>query len=198
MKNLLLITIATMLFLGACKREPVTSNPTVTYHRLTQSQLNKTPYFTNPSFDTLTFLSNKGDTLIFKKLRTDTTWYYFRTQGAPGVTISEDYYQTLHNTYQTLKGNGKFEVRQELEIGSEIYFNFNNVNFEISDHQIGRTSYPTFREEFQINNKVFKNVLTMYQTFGDTSSNEAFLNQQYGIFYFKNKLINNSYILINE
>jgi hypothetical protein len=43
------------------------------YYYLTAEQLGKTPYFNNPDFDTLTFVSNLQDTLVFAKTKVDSS-----------------------------------------------------------------------------------------------------------------------------
>ncbi len=194
MKNLnlkttktLIYIIAILLLFGACKPEPIESNPTITYHRLKTEQLNKTPYFTNPDFDTLTYLSNKGDTLIFAKLKTDTTWYYIRTQGAPGVTLNEDYYQTLRNTYQTIKGNGKFEVRHVLndDISSIPYISivFNQFNIEFHEYTLAFRQFPTFVDSIFVNNKFYYNLTRYTLNDGTESIAITYINNPFGLFY---------------
>jgi hypothetical protein len=209
MKNLnlkttktLIYIIAILLLFGACKPEPIESNPTITYHRLKTEQLNKTPYFTNPDFDTLTYLSNKGDTLIFAKLKTDTTWYYIRTQGAPGVTLNEDYYQTLRNTYQTIKGNGKFEVRHaklsESGYNDNILITFNNEIYHINDNWYSKSFGYKYSLPFvDVNSTIYNNVIYVFSKLGDTTTNRMYLTIEDGCFYVKNKQSNDFWFLKN-
>ncbi|MFN4083640.1 MAG: hypothetical protein ACK4K9_08420 [Bacteroidia bacterium] len=195
MKTLIYIIAILLLFAACSKPEPIESNPTITYHRLKTEQLNKTPYFTNPDFDTLTYLSNKGDTLIFAKLKTDTTWYYIRTQGAPGVTLNEDYYQTLRNTYQTIKGNGKFEVRHELKniVTGVFYLQFMNSNYQIVDENIGATFSQSYIQFLTINGKEYRDVNALSQ--GNKIT--CYLNSIYGVFYAIDSTNNINWLLNN-
>jgi hypothetical protein len=194
MKNLnlkttktLIYIIAILLLFGACKPEPIESNPTITYHRLKTEQLNKTPYFTNPDFDTLTYLSNKGDTLIFAKLKTDTTWYYIRTQGAPGVTLNEDYYQTLRNTYQTIKGNGKFEVRHvkkgiayDRSLDDFVNISLNNINFFLNDYFIG-VNHKYIIDSIEFNKIKYYQVTRFFRNWTDSIAAEGYFNKDFGL-----------------
>jgi hypothetical protein len=199
MKNLnlkttktLIYIIAILLLFGACKPEPIESNPTITYHRLKTEQLNKTPYFTNPDFDTLTYLSNKGDTLIFAKLKTDTTWYYIRTQGAPGVTLNEDYYQTLRNTYQTIKGNGKFEVRHGIN-PNHIVYTINNISFTAHEVNVGYDRTTTFKDTITVNS------ITYLRTVRITNNvNYGYVNTNQGLCYVIDTITNNYLQLLNN
>ncbi|MFN4083638.1 MAG: hypothetical protein ACK4K9_08410 [Bacteroidia bacterium] len=201
MKTLIYIIAILLLFAACSKPEPIESNPTITYHRLKTEQLNKTPYFTNPDFDTLTYLSNKGDTLIFAKLKTDTTWYYIRTQGAPGVTLNEDYYQTLRNTYQTLKGNGKFEVRHskngiafDRNLSDFITISFNNFNYYINDYFLG-VNHIIIIDSIIFDNKKYFQVTRFFNNWTDSISTEAYINKDYGIFRIEDKILLNNWDL---
>ncbi|WP_414524349.1 hypothetical protein, partial [Umezakia ovalisporum] len=61
MKKALYLSLFVIL-LSTCKKDTSLPEPENFYYYLTKEQLNKTPYFTNPKFDTLTFISNKSDT----------------------------------------------------------------------------------------------------------------------------------------
>ena len=106
-----LIFIFILFFLVACKRDNSSGDLPDIYNYLTKDQIAKTPYFTNPDFDTLTFISNKGDTLIFAKQKTISSFYRTEITGCNGCASQYSNYQQLLNTYQTIKGNGKFEVK---------------------------------------------------------------------------------------
>ncbi len=105
---LILMTINLLVF-GGCDKH---SNPedVYKYYYLTPSQIAQSPYFTNSKYDTLSFFNSKGDTFTFAKIKIDTSFQIerFTDFGSEITTIYN--YQYLHNTYQTLKGDGKFEV----------------------------------------------------------------------------------------
>ena len=107
----LLSIIILILLTQSCVKENSTQsyNPQNYYFYLTAAQITQTPYFTNPAFDTISFASDKGDTLTFVKTKTDTTWYCERTTSNPDNN-DQNCYQTLYNTYATVKGNRGFFV----------------------------------------------------------------------------------------
>ncbi len=110
-----LFSIITLIMLtqSCTKNNDGCFTPKDNYFYLTTSQLNQTPYFNNPAFDTINFTSEKGDTLIFVKTFTDTTWYNSNGQGNPDCGYDQNYFQTTHNTYATIKGNGSFDVKHK-------------------------------------------------------------------------------------
>jgi hypothetical protein len=105
---LILITINLLVF-GGCEKH---SDPkeVYKYYYLTPSQVAQSPYFTSKKYDTLSFFNTLGDTFTFAKIKTDTA-FVKESSTEFGSEVTTYYnYQYLHNTYQTLKGNGKFEV----------------------------------------------------------------------------------------
>ena len=107
MKNILLSFFVLVNFIS-CKPEPIPDKHN--YNYLTAEQLAKTPYFTNPSFDTLKYVSNQNDTVVFAKTRVDSGWYRI-IDASPGNNYTVyHYYQQLTAKYQTIKGEGSFEV----------------------------------------------------------------------------------------
>lgn len=116
MKLKLLSIITIILLTQSCGKEeyPNVEHKT-NYYYLTAAQLNQTPYFTNKAFDTINYASDKGDTLTFVKTKTDTTWYCEDGSGNPNTGYDKDCYQTIHNTYSTIKGNGSFKVSHSKE-----------------------------------------------------------------------------------
>ncbi len=105
---LILITINLLVF-GSCEKH---SDPkeVYKYYYLTPSQVAQSPYFTSNKYDTLSFFNTLGDTFTFAKIKTDTA-FIKESSTEMGSEVTTYYnYQYLHNTYQTLKGNGKFEV----------------------------------------------------------------------------------------
>ena len=104
-------------------------NAVIFYNYLSDAARNQTPYFTNPAFDTISFASDKGDTLIFVKTKTDSTWYKEEIRGNPACDWDKNYFQILHNTYTTIKGSGTFDLRHSKKNNSgnidiiELHFN---------------------------------------------------------------------------
>jgi hypothetical protein len=155
-----------MLFMQSCLKEEYDKVEHKTnYYYLTAAQLNQTPYFTNPTFDTISFASDKGDTLTFVKTKTDTTWFCEKGSGNPNTGYDKDCYQTLHNTYATIKGNGSFDVEHVLRNGPYrkiLNININNNAFEPYDDQIGLIGYPTYKSEITILNKKYYSLIAIF------------------------------------
>ncbi|MDZ4669058.1 MAG: hypothetical protein SGJ00_14415, partial [bacterium] len=118
MKHTLLFIALLFLVFFSCKRNEdyCSKSMAITYKYLTAGSLERTKYFTDPSFDTIKFKSSKGDTLIFVKKNTDTTWYDdFHTYGVPGCgPYLDEKNQEITNTYETIKGEGVFKVKHSL------------------------------------------------------------------------------------
>lgn len=109
MKYILLYVFILVSFF-ACKPEPERIPDKHNYNYLTAEQLAKTPYFTNPAFDTLTYVSNQNDTVVFAKTRVDSGWYRV-IEFDPGVEFTKyHHYQQISANYQTIKGEGSFGV----------------------------------------------------------------------------------------
>jgi len=96
-KYSILIGLLVLLLFSCEKPDPNgCHNSVIFYNYLTAAARNQTPYFTNPSFDTLSFASDKGDTVIFVKTKTDSTWYKEEIRGNPACDWDKNYYQVLH------------------------------------------------------------------------------------------------------
>jgi hypothetical protein len=189
-----------VLFLQSCMKEEYDKVEHKTnYYYLTTAQLNQTPYFTNPTFNTISFASDKGDTLTFVKTKTDTTWYCEQGSGNPNTGYDKDCYQTIHNTYATVKGNGSFDVthyKKEGGITDIIYLGLNNNFLSFGDDQIGYKGYWTFRKSISVSNKSFSNVIIIYPNNYDSLVAEGYVNKDLGLFYYVDKLNNTQYLIL--
>jgi hypothetical protein len=193
MKLIFLLTLFVILF-QSCSKEPVSTNgtPITKYEYLTAGALNQTPYFTNPDFDTISFASDKGDTLSFVKTKTDTSWYCENQSLASNYKIC---YQTIHNTYSTIKGIGSFDIKHILKNGNELSFssntvaiNFNDVFLQMYDDWIGSKTYKTYLDTFNIGSKTYKNSILIYPSNGGSNLGLSYINKEFGLYY----LIDNS------
>ena len=200
MKLFLLLTLFVTL-LQSCTKDPEPYNnvPIITYYYLSAWQLNQTPYFTNPAFDTISFACNKGDTLTFVKTKTDTTWYCERTTNNPDNN-DQNCYQTIHNTYSTIKGNGSFDVKffkktSEASINT-IYINFNGMYFHINSEWLNPSfNYLYSIGTYKINGRNFENSIYGYRILGDTTSDYLILNKENGVIQLNNKLLNTTHTI---
>ena len=160
MKNILLLLFLTVSFF-ACKPEPEEKQPNQhLYSYLTKEQLAKTPYFTNPAFDTLTFISNLNDTLTFVKTKTDSGFYEENFKDHPSGPTNYLYHQFIQNTYKTIRGDGSFWVRHSKKTKEghkdmiEVFFK--DLRFTFGDLSIGNIKHPNYKKLIEINNELRK------------------------------------------
>ncbi len=194
-----------MLFIQSCMKEEYDKVEHKTnYYYLTAAQLNQTPYFTNPTFDTISFASDKDDTLTFVKIKTDTTWYCENGWGNPNTGYDEDCYQTLHNTYATVKGNGSFEVKQG-NVNSNLFFyrttdminfQFNELNFFIRDYRIGTKNGTIFYDTILVGNNTYSNSIKIFHNLNDSSVALGYINKDFGLFSINDKLNETEYFIL--
>ena len=195
-----------MLFIQSCMKEEYDKVEHKTnYYYLTAAQLNQTPYFTNPTFDTISFASNKGDTLTFVKTKTDTTWYCENGSGNPNTGYDKDCYQTIHNTYATVKGNGSFDVKHKKAdynvIRDQLEIRFNEFVFYVYDDRIGTsigsTIGSTYFETILLNNITYNKVKILYNNYNE-KLNYCYLNKESGLISIVDGNINLKYYKINN
>ncbi|MES2653952.1 MAG: hypothetical protein V4620_00075 [Bacteroidota bacterium] len=193
MKTLyLLILFLLILFLQSCGKEnnACCDPQKFNYFTITEAARKQTPYFTNPAFDTLSFVSHEEDTIIFVKTKTDSTWYCEYASGNPDNN-TQNCYQILHNTYKTIKGNGSFDVKHSLkgnQFTDGIEFVINGFTFLIGDYQIGSNKYWTFRENKQLGNKIYDSLVMVYPNSYDSLTAECYINREFGAFFINDKV----------
>ncbi len=154
---LILITIST-LFLRCQDKSNVHCKPQeYSYLTITDEAKSKVPYL-KPSFDTLSYANNKGDTLVFARQPKDSSWYC--TPSYPNTDCLPDYYcyENYGAKYTCIKGNGKFEfkhaLKAELTVGlppsTKVYnrivcFTFSNMNLWLNDYSVGKKEYILYK-----------------------------------------------------
>jgi hypothetical protein len=199
-----LIPYLTLILLGiqSCtKNNDGCDTPKDNYYYLTAAQINQTPYFTNPAFDTISYVSDKGDTLTFVKTRTDTIWEREEGQGNPDCGYDQDFYQTIHNTYATIKGIGSFDVKHGSYRSSLfaylptdlIVVEFKELDFLVRDFRVGSENGTYFFDKITKGNKIYNNAIKIYHNLKDSTSGESFINKEFGFFSIKNNLTNTEF-----
>jgi hypothetical protein len=201
-QKLLLLYIAFSFF--ACKPEPKPIPDKHNYYYLTAEQLAKTPYFTNPAFDTLTFVSNQNDTVVFAKTRVDSGWYK-QIDFNPGVEFTTyHYYQQISANYQTIKGDGSFGVVHSKKgfayntiISDILKISFFDQNYYINDYFIGINHIRSI-DSINIKDYTYKTVTRINNNWVDSNSSISYVNKEFGAFYFNFLKSNQSFDLINK
>jgi hypothetical protein len=175
-------------------------NAVIFYNYLSDAARNQTPYFTNPAFDTISFASDKGDTLIFVKTKTDSTWYKEEIRGNPACDWDKNYFQILHNTYTTIKGSGTFDLRHSKKNNSGnidiIELHFNDFVFYTGDYAINDIKHPRFLGNIIKNQYTFNNSMYTYNNYKDSTSAISYLNQTFGTYYIEDKVKKMTWILV--
>jgi hypothetical protein len=187
-KYSILIGLLVLLLFSCEKPDPNgCHNAVIFYNYLSDAARNQTPYFTNPAFDTISFASDKGDTLIFVKTKTDSTWYKEEIRGNPACDWDKEYYQVLHNKYTTLKGNGSFDVKYSYKTQDYGLFRieifFNNIHFIICECIIDDVKYKNYIGDFTVNNKTFTNTFYEYNNISENTKGIGYINKGLGLFY---------------
>ena len=197
-KHSILIGLFVLLLFSCEKPDPNGCHNAITYYKyLSETARNQTPYFTNPAFDTISFASDKGDTVTFVKTITDSTWYKEEISGNPACDWDKNYYQVLHNTYTTIKGSGTFDVKHSKKNNKYldiIEFNFNNTIFFIGDYEINDTKHPQYLGDIIKNQISYKK--SMY-SIDNSGKVRCYLNQSFGIFYIEDNTNNIIWTSIN-
>lgn len=201
--KLLYITIFSLLITQACKRDNTDSgcpSYSTSYKTLTLDAINQTPYFTNTAFDTISFASDKGDTITFVKTKTDTSWYCENdNSNADCPKENANCYQVLHNSYLTLKGIGTFDIKHSkkgYKFSNGIEVTINNVVFLYGDQQVGYNGYWTYKKNISLKNKIYHDLMVIYPNSYDSLVAESFINKEYGLFYFNDRIENINYTII--
>ena len=201
-QKLLLFYIAFSFF--ACKPEPKPIPDKHNYYYLTAEQLAKTPYFTNPAFDTLTFVSNQNDTVVFAKTRVDSGWYK-QIDFNPGVEFTTyHYYQQISANYQTIKGEGSFGVVHSKKGGAYnrnylsnvVRVSFAEHNCYIQDNFLG-INHKVIIDSMLLNNKKYYQVTEFFNNWVDSISVRAYINIDYGVFRILDNKNSKNWILIH-
>jgi hypothetical protein len=160
------------------------------YTTLTPEAIKQTPYFTNPDFDTISYASDKGDTVTFVKTKTDTSWYCENEYpSGPDCGPQTKCYQILHSTYATIKGSGSFDVKHVLRtnnlVTNEVQITFNELIFKPTDYRIGTSNGSTlgvtFFENINLNNNTYKKVNKYYHELNQSDMGICFINVNYGL-----------------
>jgi hypothetical protein len=204
--KLLYITIFCLLIIQACKRDNTDSgcpSYSTNYKTLTLEAINQTPYFTNPAFDTISFASDKGDTVTFVKTKTDSTWHCESdNSNADCPKEKANCYQVLHNTYSTTKGVGTFNLIYNYKsfyygLFSIEYF-FNDLHFIVCECVIDDKTYKNYKSTMNVSGTTYVNNFFEYNELNQDNIGIAYFNKTYGLFYLVDKSNNLTWRIIKK
>jgi hypothetical protein len=199
--KIILYLLPIVLLFTTCRKNTTKPADQHFYYYLTKEQLNKTPYFTNPAFDTLTYISNLNDTLVFAKTKTDTLWYISSVFDPGGTADKYYHYQQLRNSYATIKGEGKFEVLHgkqvfayNLVLPDAIHISYLDFNFYIRDYFLGY-NHSKVIDTVEFNNLIFLQATLASNNRQDTLSAQAYINKDFGAFHVLDHKKNRNWII---
>jgi hypothetical protein len=185
------------IIISCDKEDDFIDNKKFYYYYLTSEQIAQSPYFIKNKYDTLSFFNTKGDTFTFRKTNTDSSFIVESSNYVNGLT-DVYMYQYLHNTYQTLKGDGRLEIWHKTKsVTNSIVINIGSKEFSYESDRVGRdlNNWP-FYSYYKIGNQLFKNV-TMFNPLLDNSA-YIYVNVDDGLITFINNQTNDTLQLIKK
>ncbi len=210
MKQLISILTIILFFNFSCKREQdyCIDNPEISYINISKASLELTQYFTNPKFDTISFSSSKGDTLVFVRNKTDSTWYDDKKySGVPGCGPLEIHKNMeITNYYLTIKGDGIFRVKHSTltkaaynnnDIDNVIEFIFLNNHFYFVEYVFNDLFYGRFIGNYKVGSQIYANVFYEYSDFNYNKQIVGILAPGIGLIEVKDSLNMVTYTLSN-
>ncbi len=190
-----------LLALSSCEvKDNTPCTPRHKYHPLTAEEKSKTPYFTNPDFDTIRFASNTGDTLVFALQSIDSSWYIEDDNRNPEGCPNLQYYENRSIRYKSLMTIDFITISQSIKsfdyTQPYIIVAFNYTHFFMWADWIGWSGYTNYIDEYFYNNRTYKASILKYADSEDTTSSSIIYNKDYGAYSIFIKEQNKTYHLI--
>lgn len=205
------IILFSFLVLQSCfrEKEDPCGQQQYNYSLLSEIAKSKVPYL-KPEFDTISFASDKGDTVVFVRQPKDSSWYCKTHYGNINCLPDYDCSEVYGANYNCIKGQGNFEFKHASKIALQIGFSkpsrdftniidirFNNLRFLYNDYSVGSKNFLYFLESISFKNKTYNNVIYDFEaTSLDTLSAKGYYVANDGLFYVQDKSINTNWILI--
>ena len=206
-----LFSIIILLLLTQSCFKDKNSNPcgaqTYNYQTLDITSKSKVPYL-KKQFDTISYASNKGDTLVFVRQAKDSSWYCKDYYSNKDCLPNYNCYETYGAKYTCIKGNGSFEFKHGEELFIEVnsntrpdndYYNMiefhfnNNLHVIFCDCVVGDKKYIG---DTIINNVIFKNVFYEFHEFDNYYIGKGYYCEEFGLFHIQDKVNNTNWTLI--
>ncbi len=214
MKTQVLIISILLVFVASCIKDK-SSNPcgaqTYSYQTLDSTSKSKVPYL-NTQFDTISYASNKGDTLVFVRQAKDSVWYCKDYYSNKDCSPNYNCYETYGAKYSCIKGNGSFEFKHwyrsgaselglpakynSYEFGNILQLKFNNENLIINDYLIEEKKYSHFVNSISIGNREYKDVIYDFHNGTDSLVATGYYSKSLGLFYLQETSDNINWTLI--
>jgi hypothetical protein len=171
-----------------------------TYHYLNDWEKKTVPYFINPDYDTISFLAPNNDTITFKLIGIDSSWYKEDANRNPNPDGCSDwqYYETFSGRYQSIKGNSTFRVavkaKSDLWPISNVEFTLGTHTFSCSLVTFGQKNYIDYVGNYTVNGNEYQDVHFVYNL--NKTQIRAYMNSASGLLLIDDKELNQSYSLL--
>lgn len=208
MKKQVLVILLLIVFTQSCIKDNNSSpcgDQIYNYQTLDSTSKSKVPYL-KKQFDTISYASNKGDTLVFVRQAKDSNWYCKDYYSNKDCLPNYNCYETYGAKYTCIKGNGSFQFKhgKGMEIIlfkpfrtyfvlNNIYLLFNGINFNIGDDQIDSKTYQDYVGDTIINGIMYKETIKLYST--KDNENYSYINKENGMIHFVDNLNNSNWTI---
>ncbi len=198
--NLLFYTACCLLLFSSCEiKDNTPCAAQYTYHYLKDWEKTTVPYFTNPDFDTLRFITPNKDTVRFNLIGIDSSWYVEDENRNPNPDGCPDwhYYETLTGKYQSNKSNIIFKVaikaKSANRLTPHLQINLSNYAFLCSLIDFGQKNYIDYIGNYTTNGIEYHDVHYVYNP--DKEQVKVYLNKAAGLIFLDDKELNQNYSL---
>jgi hypothetical protein len=216
LKTKKLFSIIILLLLTQSCFKDKSSNPcgaqTYSYQTLDSTSKSKVPYL-KTQFDTISYASNKGDTLVFVRQAKDSGWYCKDYYSNKDCLPNYNCYETYGAKYSCIKGNGSFEFKHGKALYiyfepstkriSDLFSNFieikfNDLHFLFQDTDVDRKNVNTYSDSVFYNKQIFYSSYYSFHEFNISAKGKGCYNKEYGIFHVDDVINNVNWTIIKK
>lgn len=198
---LLFYLVSCTLFFASCEVKDNTPCATQhTYHQLKDWEKTTVPYFVDPSFDTISFLNPNQDTIRFRLMTVDSSWYVEDDNRNPNPDGCPDlhYYETLTGKYQAIKGNEIFKVaikaKSKSRLTPHVEITLGTYLFTCSLVTFGQKNYVDYVGNYTVNGIEHKEAFYVYNL--NETQIKAYMNSTSGLILIDDEELNRSYSIL--
>ncbi len=211
--SLLSLFLVLSLSLQNCQKtqEPSCGQIPNEYYSLKLAEKSKVPYRLE-KFDTISFTSDEGDTLIFTRQTLDSGTNCFERRRSiicPPNYICAEYYGS---DYLCIKGQGKFEFKhgKALDIVTNsptnnireypnvIEFRFNETHFIFGDYNVDDQNSTRYIGDTTIKGITYHSCIYGYHEFQNSAFAKVYYNKEFGLFHIQDKKNNKNWTIIEN
>ncbi len=201
------------MLLNACgrKKDPCPERWPDRYEYLSDSGRSKVPYF-QTKFDTISFTSDIGDTLVFTSEKNDSFWALVAIGRDFDCEYGNDYAEVLHKKYTAIKGTGTLGIfnaaRKSIVFSPpsnrtsiipdiiEIYFN--DFQFLIMHQVVENPEISSYADSVTFNNSTFYHSMWVLLGSDTTSIAKGYYNKTYGLFRIEDHKKNINWTIVQK